>query len=114
MQITEFALFPTRLLTIQFPDVERLNDELYRLFSAGEELRGDFNMHPDALNLLALADTCPGIVRLRGMFLEGLSRWLQAEQVRGQLSVDVVLFSNYAAKGEFTLAHNHNADVVGI
>ena len=114
MQIAEHLLFPTRLLTIQFPDVAGLNQELYRLFATREEFRDDFNMHPDALNLLRLADTCPGIARLRGMFLDGLRRWLRAEKVRGRLTADVVLFSNLAGKGDFTLVHNHNADVVGI
>ena len=28
--------------------------------------------------------------------------------------MDVVLFSNYARKGEYTLVHNHNADLVAI
>ena len=30
------------------------------------------------------------------------------------MTAEVVMFSNYAGKGEFTLVHNHNADVVGI
>ncbi len=114
MQTSELALFPTRLLTLQFPDVDELNRDLLGLFATREEFRADFNMHPDALNLLGLADTCPAIARLREMFLDGLARWLRAEAVPGDLSVDVVLFSNYAKKGELTLVHNHNADVVGI
>jgi hypothetical protein len=114
MHVTEFSLFPTRLLTIQFADVDGLNEELYRLFSSRDEFRDDFNMHPDTLNLLRLADSYPGIARLRGMFLGGLSRYLRGEHVHGELSADMVLFSNYARKGDFTLVHNHNADVVGI
>jgi hypothetical protein len=114
MQVTEFALFPTRLLTIQFADVDELNRQLYSLFSTRDEFQGDFNMHPDALNLLSLAGTCPAVGRLRGMLLDGLQRWLKAEGVRGDLSAEMVLFSNYAGKGEFTLVHNHNAEVVGI
>jgi hypothetical protein len=114
MQTSEYALFPTRLLTIQFPDVGALNQELSDLFATRAEFRDGFDMHPDALNLLRLADTCPAIAGLRGMFLDGLRRWLRAEQVRGELGVDVVLFSNYARQGDFTLVHNHNADVVGI
>jgi len=114
MQVTDYLLFPTRLLTIQYPDVDELNQQLYQLFTTREEFRGDFNMHPDALNLLALADTCPAIARLRGMFLEGLRRWLMAERIQGDLTAEVVLFPNYAGKGEFTLVHNHNAEVVGI
>jgi hypothetical protein len=48
------------------------------------------------------------------MFLEGVTRWLRAEKVSAALSVDMVLFSNLATKGEFTLVHNHNADLVGV
>jgi hypothetical protein len=114
MHITEYALFPTRLLTIAFPDVEDLNRDLDHLFASRAEFREQFDMHPDSLNLLSLADTCPAIARLRGMFLDGLRHWLRAEQVMGAREVEMVLFSNYAGKGDFTLVHNHNADVVGI
>jgi hypothetical protein len=113
MQMTEHALFPTRLLTIQFPDATPLNDEIERLFAA-EEFRGDFDMHPDSLNLLSLAGRCPAIARLRSMFLDGLRAWLRGERVFGDFDAEVVLFSNYAARGDFTLVHNHNADVAGI
>jgi hypothetical protein len=114
MHVSEYALFPTRLLTIQFSDVKELNEELFNLFATQQEFRDGFNMHPDALNLLTMADRCPAIARLRGMFHEGVKRWLCAEKVHGKLSVDVVLFSSYSHKGEFTLVHNHNADVVGV
>jgi hypothetical protein len=71
-------------------------------------------MHPDSLNLLRLAETCPAIARLRGLFLDGLRHWLRAERVVGPREVDMALFCNVASKGDFTLVHNHNADVVGI
>src|SRR5690242_9739424 len=114
MHVSEHLLFPTRLITLQFPDTEELNRELAELFRTRKEFSEDFNMHPDALNLLHLAPSCPAIGKLGEMFRVGLRRWLSAEQVRGEVSADVVLFSNYAGKGDFTLIHNHSADVVGI
>jgi hypothetical protein len=114
VDVTEYNLFPTRLLTIQFSDVDDLNEDLVRLFRSHAGLRDDFDMHPDSLNLLRLAEQHPSIAWLRALFLDGLARWLQAERVHGNLAVDVVLFSNQAARGEYTLVHNHNADVVGI
>jgi hypothetical protein len=114
MHVSEYALFPTRLLTIQFPDVKELNEELVSLFATRAEFGAGFNMHPDALNLLDLADRCPPIARLRGLFLEGVTRWLRAEKVSGAFRIDVTLFSNRAGKGEFTLVHNHNADLVAV
>lgn len=114
MNVSEFNLFPTRLLTIEVPETAGMNDELCELFRGREEFAAGFNMHPDSLNLLTLADTTPAIARVRDMFLDGLKRWLAAEGVAGPDAVDMVLFSNYAATGELTLAHNHSADVVGI
>ena len=114
MVVTDYALFPTRLVTLQLPDAAALNDALCDLFRRRAELADDFNMHPDALNLLGLAATVPAIARLRDLFLEGLKRWLQADRVTGPEAVDLVLFSNYARQGEQTLVHNHNADLVGV
>src|SRR6476659_9252494 len=113
MQVSEHALFPTRLVTIQHDDVDELHGELLTLF-ADPAFGSDFNMHPDALNLLALAESHPCLERIRQMFLAGLTRWLEAEGVRDELVADMVLFSNLAQRGEFTLVHNHNADVVGV
>jgi hypothetical protein len=114
MVVTDYTLFPTRLVTIQFSDTDDLNGDLCDLFQGRSEFAAGFNMHPDALNLLHLAGAVPAITRLRGMFLEGLKCWLLAERVAGPEAVDLVLFSNYASKGELTLVHNHNADLVGI
>ncbi|MEA2625801.1 MAG: hypothetical protein QOD06_1846 [Candidatus Binatota bacterium] len=113
MQVTEHALFPTRLVTIQF-DAPGLNEEVARRFATGDEFAGDFDMHPDSQNLLVLADRWPAIGRLRTMFLDGLRVWLRGERAFGELATEMVLFSNYAARGEFTLVHNHEADVAGI
>src|SRR5262245_30094263 len=114
MHITQHALFPTRLVELQFAGVEEMNRQLYDFFVSSERFRDGFDMHPDSLNLLGLAGACPAIGRLRDLFLRGVREWLRAEQVRGELSADVVLFSNYAGKGDFTVVHNHNADLVGI
>jgi hypothetical protein len=114
VQVTEYSLFPTRLLAIRFPDTGDLNHQLAALFAEQGEFREGFDMHPDALNLLGLASKYPCVARLREMFLAGLRHWLKAERIRGELTADIVLFSNLAGKGEFTLVHNHNADVVGV
>jgi hypothetical protein len=114
MQVTEHALFPTRLLTIQFPDVDGLNEELFRILTTRDEFREGFDMHPDSLNLLKLAETCPAIARVRGMLLEGLKHWLAAERAHGEMIADVTLFCNFANRGDYTIVHNHSADVVGV
>src|SRR5262245_47520154 len=103
VQVSEYALFPTRLVTLQFAGVGETNRQLAGLFGQGGRFGDDFDMHPDSLNLLSLAGECPPVARLREMFLEGLRHWLTAEQVRGPLSAEMVLFSNYAGKGDFTL-----------
>ena len=112
--VTDYALFPTRLVTIQFADTDALNTDLAGLFQRRGELADGFNMHPDALNLLDLTCSEPAILQLRDMFLEGIKHWLVVERVAEPEAVDLVLFSNYAKQGEFTLVHNHNADLVGI
>src|SRR5262249_23481816 len=114
MHVSEFALFPTRLIAIEFPGVEQLNRDLHQLFTTRDEFQGEFDMHPDSLNLLKLAETTPCLGIVRDMLLDGLRRWLKGERVRGEMTAEMVMFSNYAGKGEFTLAHNHNADLVGI
>ncbi|MBP8306296.1 MAG: hypothetical protein KAY46_03470 [Burkholderiaceae bacterium] len=114
MEVTEHALFPTRVLTIEFSDTSALDQELCDLFEKGDEFAKHFNMHPDAMNLLRLADTVPAIARLRQMFLDGLKRWLAMGAADAPDEVDIVLFSNCASRGEFTLVHNHNADLVGV
>jgi hypothetical protein len=114
MHVREYALFPTRLVTIQFDEVDGVNRDLYALFAGRDEFAEHFDMHPDSLNLLALAAGNPAIARLRGMFLDGLRQWLRSEGVKGEFGVEMVMFSNYAQQGDFTQVHNHNADVVGI
>jgi hypothetical protein len=114
MEVTDYSLFPTRLLTIQFADTDSVNAELCGLFDSRTGFAGDFNMHPDALNLLRLADRVQAIARLRDWFVEAVKHWLTAEGVTGLAGADLVLFSNYAGRGEFTMVHNHNADLVGI
>lgn len=114
MHVTDHALFPTRLVSIQFPDVAGLNADLVAFFASDDGFQGGFDMHPDSFNLLRLEDRCPAIGRLRGLFRQGLAAWLRAEGIGGAAGADVVLFSNYSTRGEFTSAHNHNADVVAV
>lgn len=113
MHVTEFALFPTRLVAVQF-DAADLNAELERFFATRAEFQGGFDMHPDSFNLLDFAEQCPAVARLCDVFQEGLRHWLRAEKVRGVVRVETVLFSNYSQAGDFTMPHNHNADVVAV
>jgi hypothetical protein len=114
MDVKEHAFFPTRVITIQFPGSESLNQELCELLDRRPELDDKFNTHPDAMNLLRLADTVPAIAQLRTMFLAGAKRWLDAEGIVGASGIDLLLFSNRMARGDSTIVHNHRADLVGI
>jgi hypothetical protein len=102
------------MLSIEHTDVDGLNHDLAQLFAGKEFGSGDFNMHPEAFNLLDLDGKHPCVGRLRRLFLDGLTCWLRAEQVTGDVTVDVILFPNLARQHEFTQAHNHSAEVVGI
>jgi Putative 2OG-Fe(II) oxygenase len=112
-RITEHSLFATKLLSIDFPQSALLNEDLYRLLT-DEKFNDDFNAHPDQCNLLNLEPTHQCIAALRKMFLEGLERYLRSEDVCGEYTASVVLFPNIARQHEFTVVHNHNADVAGI
>jgi hypothetical protein len=114
MKVTDYALFPTRVVTLQFPDTGTLDAELCDLLERRPELDDRFNMHPDALNLLRLSETVPAIDRLRSMFITGAKRWLEAEGIAGFEGLDLLLFSNRLARGESTIVHNHHADLIGI
>ncbi len=114
MEVTDYAFFPTRVVTIQHPGTEPLNAELCDLLERRPELDDRFNMHPDALNLLRLADTMPAIDQLRSMFLAGAKHWLEVEGIAGPEGIDLLLFSNRLGQGEFTVVHNHQADLIGI
>src|SRR5262249_5342378 len=113
-EVTDYAFFPTRVVTIQFPDTDSLNAELCDLLERRPEIDDRFNMHPDAQNLLRLADTVPAIAQLRSMFITGVKHWLDAEGVAGPEGIDLVLFSNRTGRGEHTIVHNHHTDLVGI
>lgn len=114
MEVTDYAFFPTRVVTIQFPDTGRLDAELCDLLERRPELDDRSNMHPDAQNLLRLADTVPAIDQLRSMFITGLKQWLEAEGIAGLEAVDLLLFSNRMGRGESTIVHNHITDLIGI
>lgn len=114
MEVTDYAFFPTRVVTLQFPDTEPLNAELCDLFERRPDLDDRFNMHPDALNLLNLADTVPAIGQLRAMFVSGAKHWLEAEGLAPPEQLDLLLFSNRMRPGEATMVHNHIADLIGI
>jgi hypothetical protein len=114
MEVTDYAFFPTRVVTIQFSDVELLNAELCDLLERRPELDDRFNMHPDAMNLLRLAETVPAIEQLRSMFIKGVKHWLEAEGIAGPEGIDLLLFSNRMGRGEATIVHNHSTDLIGI
>lgn len=114
MEVADHVFFPTRVVTIQFPDTAPLNAELCDLLERRPELDDRGNMHPDALNLVRLADTVPAIEQLRSMFITGVKHWLEAERITGPEAVDLLLFSNRMGRGDFTIVHNHPADLIGI
>ena len=114
MEVTDYAFFPTRVVTIQFPETGSLNAELCDLFERRPELDDRFNMQPEAQNLLRLAQSVPAIDQLRSMFLTGMKRWLEAEGIAGTEGLDLLLFSNRMGRGESTIVHNHPADLIGI
>jgi hypothetical protein len=113
MHVAEYELFPTRLVALQF-DAPDVDEQLERFFAKRTEAQGGFDMHPDSFNLLDFAEQCPAVGRLAEMFQEGLRRWLRAEKVRGSVRVETVLFGNFSEQGDFTMPHNHSADVVGV
>lgn len=114
MLVSEHLLFPTRLVAVQY-EANDVNAELEAFFAGRAEFSAaGFDMHPDSFNLLDFSAECPAIDRLAGMFQEGLRQWLRAEKVRGSMRVETVLFSNYSRAGDFTMPHNHNAEVVGV
>jgi hypothetical protein len=114
MEVTDHAFFPTRVITIQFPDAGQLNAELCDLLERRPELDDRLSTHPDALNSLRLADTVPAIAQLRSMFITGVKQWLDAEGIARPEGIDLLLFSNRMGRGDFTIVHNHNTDLIGI
>ena len=114
MEVTDHSFFPTRVVTIQFPDTGPLDKDLCDLLERRPELDDRFNMHPDAQNLLRLADTVPAIDQLRSMFLTGVKHWLKTEGIAGLEGIDLLLFSNRMSRGDSTIVHNHQADLIGI
>ncbi len=114
MEVTNYTFFPTRVVTLQFPDTEPLNAELCDLLERRPELDDRSNIHPDALNLLRLAETVPAIHQLRSMFISGVKHWLNAAGITGQDAIDLLLFSNRSGRGESTIVHNHRTNLIGI
>jgi hypothetical protein len=111
-KVSSYSLFPSRLVTLSFSDVCELNNSLCDLLDT--EFAKQFDMHPDSMNLMTLASSKPAINRLGEMFMEGMRAWWAGAKASRPAEVDLVMFSNYAAKGEVTLPHNHNADLVGV
>jgi len=67
------------------------------------------------LNLLQLAANHACHPRkCAGLFLDGLQQWLRAERVRGEMTAEMVMFSNFAAHGDFTQSIITMPTVVGI
>ncbi|MBS0264446.1 MAG: hypothetical protein JSS02_21095 [Planctomycetes bacterium] len=114
MEVADYTFFPTRVVTIQFPETGPLNADLCDLLERRPELDDRSNVHPDAQNLLHLAETVPAIKQLRSMFIAGAKQWLAAEGIAGPEEVDLLLFSNRMRRGESTIVHNHSTDLIGI
>jgi hypothetical protein len=114
MEVTDHACFSTRVVTIQFEETELLNAELCELFENRPELDDRSNLHPDAQNLLCLSETVPAIAQLKSWFIRGVKHWLDAEGIASPDGIDLLLFSNRSGRGEATIAHNHQTDLIGI
>jgi Putative 2OG-Fe(II) oxygenase len=114
MDVTDYAFFPTRVVTIQFPETGPLNAALCDLLEGRPELDDRSNVQPEAQNLVRLAETVPAIGQLRDMFITGARQWLEAEGITGPEGVDLLLFSNRMGRGESTTVHNHHTDLIGI
>lgn len=114
MEVRDYSFFPTRVVTIQFPETGPLNAELCELLDRRPEIDDRSNTQPEALNLLHLADTVPAIQQLRSLFITGVKHWLEAERISEPEGVDLVLFSNRMGRGDATIVHNHNTDLIGI
>jgi len=114
MEVSDYALFPTRVVTIQFPDTTVLDTELCSFLEQHPEFDDRSNTDADALNLLRLAETVPAIKQLRSMFIDGVEHWLKAERIRGPEGIDLLLFCNRMGPGESMIAHNHHTDLIGI
>lgn len=114
MEVMDFSFFPTRVLTIQIPDADSLNEELCDLFDRRPELDDRSNLTPEAQNLLRLADTVPAIAHLRSRFITGVKQWLDKEGIAYPKGFDLLLFSNRSSRGESTIVHNHHTDLIGI
>ncbi len=89
MQVTDYAFFPTRVITIQFDDTTQMNAELCELLESRPDLDDRFNLQPEALNLVRLADTVPAIAQLRSMFIAGAKRWLEVEGMAEPEAIDL-------------------------
>ena len=115
MRVTEYNLFPTKLLSLQFPDVDDFNQGLYDTFTRIEDhQKPEYFANADHTNLLDLAPAHPCIGRVHEMFLEGLEMWLQSAALIGEYDVSTLMFANYAKQHQFTITHNHVAHVVGV
>ncbi len=115
MQVDEYQLFPTKLISIAFPDVKGLNDQLYHFFSTHETFqKDDLAKTADLSNLLSLAESHPFLEHLRQMFLLGAEKWLRSEKVLGEYTATLFMFPNFSRPREFVPAHNHDAHLAGI
>jgi hypothetical protein len=113
--VSEFNLFPTKVVSIQFRDTDDLNQELYQLFETSPVFRGDaYNTVSDHANLVHLEKQHACIARLREMFVEGLQQWLRSEQIDRPFDAELHMFPNLSRQGDFTQVHNHAAHVASV
>ena len=113
----EHNLFPTKAISMQFTGMDQMNDEIYAFFASDATSQAeDYFQTSDETNLLDRGLCRPWLTRLRQMFQDGLTRWLQSERIHGDFHVETYLFPNFARQHQYTLAHNHwpEAQIVGL
>jgi hypothetical protein len=114
-KVTEHLLFPTRVMIIEHAKAHALNTELLSLFRTDSEYqRDDLARKADHANLLDMAERCPAVERLRGLFVEAAQAWLRSADLRGTYTMRIFMFPNYFKQGGYVPAHNHVANLTGI
>jgi hypothetical protein len=113
--IENHLVFPTRLMTIHFRDVEAMNAALLAIYDSQEEFqRPEYLETSNSTNMLQWCDTVPAVGQLRDLFFIGLRQWLAAEGIVGNYTAEMLMFPVYSLPNQFVPAHNHLAHVSAV